>query len=240
MSEQGERAHPALGPYCRCGAPGACVLSSWPGSPFLPAQEVPWLPSPRSEPGLQLLGYRRNRPRPLAPLEPSRREGLGVPLGQCLEGGPCPQTYSSQDLHPGAGRLCTYANPPGSGTQREEARVLPSAYFPSPSSGGGGVHVRQGSKPPSSAGEGFGASGQCGLGHVTGVCCARRRCCRIRACRRARRPSGPRAQCSAARPAPPTPPMPPSPSWPPQASAERRWAAPRAPAPTSPLPPQSR
>lgn len=71
------------------------MLSSWPGSPLLPAQGASWLPWLKSEPGLHLLGNRQKRPRPLAPLKPGRREGLGVQLGQCLEGGPFPQTYSS-------------------------------------------------------------------------------------------------------------------------------------------------
>jgi hypothetical protein len=68
--------------------------------------------------------------------------------------------------------LALHADPPRSRTWRQEARVLPSPHVPSPSSKGGGVHVRLGSfcaphEAPGSARQGRRASGECGSGQVT-------------------------------------------------------------------------
>lgn len=139
MGEQDSEGRPVLGPFCSCEAPGAWMLSSWPGSPPLPAQGVSWLPWPKSRPGLQLLGNRQKRPRPLAPLEPSRREGLGVQLGQCLEGGPFPQTYSSYRPTPrGRQTLHRMQTLPGPEPRARRRGSCPPHIFPPPAQEGAG------------------------------------------------------------------------------------------------------
>lgn len=152
QGEQGGRGCPA---FLQVGSPRSRVLSSRPValSGLLWAQD-------------SLLGRSGKRPRRRqAPLEPSRREGLGVQLGQCREGGPSPQTYSSHSPHAGQADLAPQADPPRSSTRRaEEAGVLPWPTPPPPAPEGAGFTCARAASPPSprpstpprSAGEGGG------------------------------------------------------------------------------------
>lgn len=238
---QGLRSHSIGRPSLLVWSPGTWALPSRPDSPLLWLRKGPSCPGPRGSLDPSDEGSAEKEPGFRLHWSPAGGGTRGA-AGAMPRGRSFPQTYSTH-------------SPTPRGRQDLEPSTNPHrSRPPDPEGGGKGpaphvfslLQLRRGRGPRApgpnphhgQVPEGCGVPGECGPVHVTRVCCAHRRCCRIKACRRARRPSGPREPRSArpAPPAPPTLPTPRSPRWPRQASAEPRSPAPRAPAPTSPSP----